>query len=172
MSQLGKYTHSSKDKENGLMVSYTHINGLVSAFIKNKRLPENQETRHLVLVEMKLCDSENMPVGERQYNVWAKQKSEKGRRSNGDNKEGRDNGKGGKRRKYDRGVEDRVGNEKWKKKRLGSCLRSTQDQCLGREQYGDMLKDAYKCLKNIIGNSDNITMMGQYKHSSFPVYYN
>ena len=29
------------------------------------------------------------------------------------------------------GVEGRVGHEKWNKKRLGSHIRSTQDQCLG-----------------------------------------
>ena len=35
-------------------------------------------------------------------------------RSNGVKKEGCDNGEGGKRRRYGRGVEGRVGNEKWK----------------------------------------------------------
>ena len=31
-----------------------------------------------------------------------------------------------------------------------------------REEYGDMLKDTYKCLKNMIENSDNIIMMGDF----------
>ena len=35
-----------------------------------------------------------------------------------------------KRRWYGRGVEGIVANEKWKKKRLGSRIRSTKDQCL------------------------------------------
>ena len=32
----------------------------------------------------------------------------------------------------------------------------------GREEYGDMLKDTYKCLKNMIENSDNVIMMGDF----------
>ena len=56
------------------------------------------------------------------------------RRTNGVNKEGYDNSEGGKRRRYGRGVESRVDNEKWKKERLGSRIRSTQDQCLGGEK--------------------------------------
>ena len=47
------------------------------------------------LVETKLNDSENVPVREGQYNVWRRNRNlKKGRRSNGVNKEGCDNGKG------------------------------------------------------------------------------
>ena len=81
-----------------------------------------------------------MPVGEAQYNVWRQNRSQK---------------KGGgvmvlTRRdviigKVEKGedmalflssfcVIDRVGNEKWKKKRLGSHISSTQDQCLGERR--------------------------------------
>ena len=57
----------------------------------------------------------------------AKQKPEKGKRTNGVNKEGRD---------YGEGMAEvlkmkNVGDEKWKKKRFGSHIRSIQDQCLG-----------------------------------------
>ena len=48
---------------------------------------------------------------------------------------------------------------KWKKKRLGSRIRSIQDQCLGEEEYGDMVKDTCKSLKNMIENKVNIIMM-------------
>ena len=60
----------------------------------------------------------------------AEQKSKKGRRSNGVNKEERDNGEGGKQRRYCRGVEGRVCDEKWKKKILSSPIHSTQDQSM------------------------------------------
>ena len=50
------------------------------------------------LMETKLNDTEDVPVGKGQC-MEAKQKSEKGKLSNGVNKEGRDNGEGGKKEK-------------------------------------------------------------------------
>ena len=78
----------------------------------------------------------------------AKQKLKKGRRSNCVNKEGCDNGEGGKTRRLG-SVEGRVGNEKWKKKR-------------GGEDYGNIVKYTYNCSKNIIENSANIIMIGDF----------
>ena len=66
--------------------------------------------------------------------IEAKHKPEKGRWCNGVNKKGRDYGEDRKRRRHGRGVEGRVCDEKWKKKILGSRIRSTQDQCLGGEK--------------------------------------
>ena len=84
------------------------------------------------LVETKHNDSENVPVWEGQYNVWRRNKNKtNGMPSNGNNKEECDNGEGGKERRYGRGVEGRVSNDKLKEKRLGSRIRTTKDQCLG-----------------------------------------
>ena len=75
-------------------------------------MSENQETRHIQFSRNETSDSDDVPVGEGQYSMEAKQKSEKVRRGNSVNKEGRDNGEGGKRRRYDGGAEGRVGDEK------------------------------------------------------------
>ena len=86
------------------------------------------------LVETKLNDSEDVPIGEGQYNVWRQNSNKKKVRwSNGVNKEGCDNGES-EHRRYGRGVEGRVGNEKWKKKILGTHIHSIQDQCLGERR--------------------------------------
>ena len=121
----------SKDKENGWFVSYTNINGLVSTLPEISDYLRAKKSDIFGLVEMKLSDSEDVPVGEEQCSVWRRNRNQK---------------KGGgvmvltredvimekveKKRRYDRGVEVRVGNEKWKKKRLGSHINSTQDQGL------------------------------------------
>ena len=84
----------------------------------------------------------------------------KGRRSNGVNKDGCDNVEGGKKRKYGRGVEDRVGNERGRD--LVVVYIPPKINAWGREEYGNLLKDTYNCLKNMIENSNNIIFMGDF----------
>ena len=90
------------------------------------------------------------------------------RRSNGVDKEGcGDNGEGGKKRRYDRCIEGRVGNENWKKRDLVVIYILPKTNARGREDYGNMLKDTYKCLKNMIENSDTIIMMRDFNCKEF-----
>ena len=86
------------------------------------------------------------------------------RQSNGVNKKGCDNGKVGKMRRYDRCVEGRVEVvlKNGRKRDLVIIHVPPKTNAWGREEYGNMMKDTYTCLKIMIENSDNIIMMGDF----------
>ena len=60
---------SSKEKENGLLVSYTNMNGLVSTLSIINDYLRVKKPDIFGLVETKQSDSDDVPVGERQYNT-------------------------------------------------------------------------------------------------------
>ena len=111
------------------------------------------------LVETKLNDSEDVPVGEGQYNVWRRNRNQK---------------KGGgvmvltrkdvMIRKVEKGegmaevLKIELVMKNGRKRDLVVLYIPPKTNVWGREKYGNIVKDTCKCL-NMIKNSDNIIMM-------------
>ena len=152
---------SSKENEKGWQVSYTNINGLVSTLTEVNDYLRAKKPDILGLVETKLSDSEDVPVGEGQYNVWRRNRNQK---------------KGGGVMMLTRkdvvvgNVEKGEGMAEVLKVELVMKKGRIRDLVLvyvppktnswGREEYGDMIRDTSKCLKNTMENCENIILMG------------
>ena len=67
---------SSKEKENEWLVTYTDVNGIVSTLSEINDYLRTKKPDIFSLDETKLSDSEDVPVGEKRYNITEIRKME------------------------------------------------------------------------------------------------
>ena len=151
-----------KSRRRELRIAYTNVNGLLSGLLELNDFLRESQPDIMGITETKLCDEmESVDLGENKYNVWMRNRNTK---------------KGvlilvKKELKVDNIIygEGRAEILKVGVKQSGGSRRDfvvgyvpPKTNSWTRDEYEQMTKDTIMCLKRLVIESENVTIMGDF----------